>query len=210
MVALWWWLGVLLITSVASLSYYIILLTSSSVTWRDRFLAIAINDTKEFQGGITQGEVNLEEEVHKFLKDLPPTKFFFLYFVGHNLDYRSLKILAQRITDIKLRPPSYATSQRDHQSRHGSLVSMMSARTSSSQSVMRRLEASPRLRLKSISSLGPHPHQHQFSRSESSSPHPEAWILGDDEDSLPSYSKTISGPPTSRTGISTFSFDHLK
>ena len=46
MVALWWWLGVLLITSVASLSYYIILLTSSSVTWRDRFLAIAINDTK--------------------------------------------------------------------------------------------------------------------------------------------------------------------
>ena len=46
MVALWWWLGVLLITSMASLSYYIILLTSSSVTWRDRFLAIAINDTK--------------------------------------------------------------------------------------------------------------------------------------------------------------------
>ena len=57
---------------------------------------------QEFQGGITQGEVNLEEEVHKFLKDLPPTKFFFLYFVGHNLDYRSLKILAQRITDIVL------------------------------------------------------------------------------------------------------------
>ena len=55
---------------------------------------------QEFQGGITQGEVSLEEEVHKFLKDLPPTKFFFLYFLGHNLDYRSLKILAQRITDI--------------------------------------------------------------------------------------------------------------
>ena len=46
MVALWWWLGVLLITSLASLSYYVILLTSTSVSWRDRFLAIAINDTK--------------------------------------------------------------------------------------------------------------------------------------------------------------------
>ena len=179
--------------------------------------------------------MSLEEEVHKFLKDLPPTKFFFLYFIGHNLDYRSLKILAQRITDIvrrnnllfltdtnyfikKLRPPSYATSQRDHQSRHGSLVSSPSSSSA-------WLNYSPRLRLKSISSLGPHHMLSRYhfiilsppcnrlppSRSESSSPRPDhvkdAWILGDDEDSLPSYSKTISGPPTSRTRITTFSFD---
>ena len=182
--------------------------------------------------------MTLEEEVHKFLKDLPPTKFFFLYFISHNLDYRSLKILAQRITDIvcinsflfsinshnfikKLRPPSYATSQRDHQSRHGSQMSVVSAQTSGSA----RLNYSPRLRLKSISSLGPHHmlsryhhiilspscNQILLTRSESSSPCPDhvkdTWILGDDEDSLPSYSKTISGPPTSRTRITTFSFD---
>ena len=49
MVGLWWWLGALLLTSLASLSYYVILLTSTSVVWRDRFLAIAINDTKVTQ-----------------------------------------------------------------------------------------------------------------------------------------------------------------
>ena len=38
--------------------------------------------------------------MHQFLKELPPTKFFFLYFVGHNLDYNSLKMLAQKLTDI--------------------------------------------------------------------------------------------------------------
>ena len=66
-----------------------------------------INYQQEFQGGLTRGEITLEQEVHKFLKDLPPTKFFFLYFVGHNLDYRSLKILAQRITDIVSRHKNF-------------------------------------------------------------------------------------------------------
>ena len=44
--------------------------------------------------------MTLEQEVHQFLKELPPTKFFFLYFVSHNLDYNSLKMLAQKLTDI--------------------------------------------------------------------------------------------------------------
>ena len=44
--------------------------------------------------------MTLEQEVHQFLQELPPTKFFFLYFVSHNLDYNSLKMLAQKLTDI--------------------------------------------------------------------------------------------------------------
>ena len=55
---------------------------------------------QEFQGGRSPSELTLEQEVHQFLKELPPTKFFFLYFVGHNLDYNSLKMLAQKLTDI--------------------------------------------------------------------------------------------------------------
>ena len=121
------------------------------------------------------------------------------------------------------------------------MMMMMSfrSRSTSRDSAMQRAWLSPSvpefLRLKSMTSLGPH---HEFSRyhvfithciithticvsiilrSESSSPHhiqvrENPWILGDDGDdgdSLPSYSKTISGPTPSRTGITSFHFDNL-
>ena len=35
-----------------------------------------------------------------FLKNLPPTKFFFLYLLGHNVDYISLKMIVQKITQF--------------------------------------------------------------------------------------------------------------
>ena len=46
LVLLWWWLVVLLLTSLASAAYYCVLLGCSAPATRDRFLAIAVSDTK--------------------------------------------------------------------------------------------------------------------------------------------------------------------
>ena len=45
-VFIWFWLIFLLITSTCSICYYCLLLFSKNEKWRDRFIAISINDTK--------------------------------------------------------------------------------------------------------------------------------------------------------------------
>ena len=57
-------------------------------------------ETQEFQEAKNVSERTKEEEVHIFLKNLPPSKFFFLYLLGHNVDYISLKEIVQKISDV--------------------------------------------------------------------------------------------------------------
>ena len=111
---LWFWFIILFIITFIAIGYYCILFFSRDVAWRDHFLAIAVNSTKvdecfqsevnlenqEFQGARNGPEKEKEERVHIFLKNLPAAKFFFLYMIGHNVDYLSLKEIVQKITDI--------------------------------------------------------------------------------------------------------------
>ena len=41
-----------------------------------------------------------QDEVHEFLAKLPATHFFFLYLVGLNVDYETLKDLSHKIFDL--------------------------------------------------------------------------------------------------------------
>ena len=41
-----------------------------------------------------------QDEVHEFLAKLPATHFFFLYLVGLNVDYETLKDLSHEIFDL--------------------------------------------------------------------------------------------------------------
>ena len=111
---LWFWFIVLFFITLTAIGYYCILFFSRDVTWRDHFLAIAVKSTKvtitsqilnmienqEFQGAKNDSEKTKEDEVQMFLKDLPASKFFFLYLLGHNVDYISLKQIVQKISDI--------------------------------------------------------------------------------------------------------------
>ena len=48
----------------------------------------------------SRGEMTRQEKVHEFLAKLPATKFFFLYLVGLNVDYGTLKDLSHEIFDL--------------------------------------------------------------------------------------------------------------
>ena len=45
-------------------------------------------------------EMSLQDAINKILKELPAADFFFLYMVGCNLDFASLKMLVEKLTDI--------------------------------------------------------------------------------------------------------------
>eukprot|EP00092_Neocalanus_flemingeri_P023947 GFUD01025978.1.p1 GENE.GFUD01025978.1~~GFUD01025978.1.p1 ORF type:complete len:471 (+),score=106.96 GFUD01025978.1:85-1497(+) len=107
---LWFWLIILFFITLGAIMYYCILFFSKDVTWRDHFLAIAVNSTKEFQGATTDSDKMKEEEIHIFLKKLPASKFFFLYLLGHNVDYISLKLIVEKISELEKNPPGYRTS----------------------------------------------------------------------------------------------------
>lgn len=104
---LWFWFIVLFFITLTAIGYYCILFFSRDVTWRDHFLAIAVKSTK---GAKNDSEKTKEDEVQMFLKDLPASKFFFLYLLGHNVDYISLKQIVQKISDINACPPGYRTT----------------------------------------------------------------------------------------------------
>jgi len=104
---MWFWLIILFLITLIGIIYYGILFFSKDVAWRDRLLAVAINSTK---GAKINSEKQKEEEVHMFLKNLPPSKFFFLYLLGHNVDYNSLKMIVQKITEFEKSPPGYRTT----------------------------------------------------------------------------------------------------
>ena len=42
----------------------------------------------------------MQEQVHDYLGTLPSTKFFFLYLVGQNVDYDTLKALSHKIYEL--------------------------------------------------------------------------------------------------------------
>ena len=44
--------------------------------------------------------MSLQDAINKILKEMPAPNFFFLYLVGCNLDFASLKMLVERFTDI--------------------------------------------------------------------------------------------------------------
>ena len=48
----------------------------------------------------SRGEMTRQEEVHEFLAKLSSTHFFFLYLVGLNVDYETLKDLSHEIFDL--------------------------------------------------------------------------------------------------------------
>ena len=41
-----------------------------------------------------------QDLVHEYLTDLPATQFFFLYLVGLNVDYETLKALSHKIYEL--------------------------------------------------------------------------------------------------------------
>jgi len=96
----WFWLLILSVITILSFIYYCTLFCSKSVRWRDRFLAIAINDTREFQDAKNPDDLTHQEKVHKYLGTMAPTKFFFLYLVGQNVDYMTLKALSNKMCDL--------------------------------------------------------------------------------------------------------------
>ena len=110
----WFWLIFLLVITFISLIYYSTLFFAKSPRWRDKFLAIAINDTKvrrslqswlvyleqEFQMARSRGEMTRQKEVHEYLAEMPATHFFFLYLVGLNVDYGTLKDLSHEMLDL--------------------------------------------------------------------------------------------------------------
>ena len=59
-----------------------------------------MRENQEFQEAKSDSERTKEEMCHIFLKNLPASKFFFLYLLGHNVDYCSLKEIVQKISDI--------------------------------------------------------------------------------------------------------------
>jgi len=120
---LWFWFIVLFLITLGAICYYSILFYSRDITWRDHFLSIAVNDTKEFQEAKSDSERTKEEMCHIFLKNLPACKFFFLYLLGHNVDYCSLKEIVQKISDISSQPPGYNTTMKNRMSRQVSTVS---------------------------------------------------------------------------------------
>jgi len=93
----WFWLGLLFIITLLSFIYYCTMFCSTSVRWRDRFLAIAINDTKDAKN---QDDLSHQDKVHKHLGTMSATKFFFLYLVGQNVDYETLKALSHKIYEL--------------------------------------------------------------------------------------------------------------
>ena len=48
----------------------------------------------------SRGEMTRQEEVHEFLAKLSSTHFFFLYLVGLNVDYETLKALSHKIYEL--------------------------------------------------------------------------------------------------------------
>ena len=52
------------------------------------------------QDGKDLVEMSIQEAVNKVLKDLPSYNFFFLYMIGLNIDYKSLKLVVEKFTDI--------------------------------------------------------------------------------------------------------------
>jgi len=96
----WFWLIILAFITIISFIYYCSLFLSRSVRWRDRFLAIAINDTREFQDAKNQDDLSYQDKVHRYLGTMPSTKFFFLYLVGQNVDYETLKALSNKMYEL--------------------------------------------------------------------------------------------------------------
>lgn len=41
-----------------------------------------------------------QDLVHEYLTNLPATHFFFLYLVGLNVDYETLKVLSHKIYEL--------------------------------------------------------------------------------------------------------------
>ena len=106
----------------------------------------------------------------------------------------------------KLRPPSYNQSLRalvSQVSRQASSLSMHTA--PESPSLMRRLAS-----LLSVSSQPPRGRLGSLSSADRpAASAPSHWVLGEEGVSLPSYSRTISGPYTSsRPKITKFTFDN--
>ena len=105
---------------------------------------------QEFQDAKNEGEKTREEKVHIFLKNLPSTKFFFLYLIGHNVDYISLKNIVQNISELvsvcyiiftvfvkedvsfkNEKPPGYRTTMKNRMTSQTSSISQLKFHLSS-------------------------------------------------------------------------------
>jgi len=113
---LWFWYIALFLITLANIGYYCILFFSKDVKWRDRFIDISVRSTRSCESlekdGCKRNSAELEDAMMIFLKNLSPSKFFFLYLIGKNVDYSSLKQLAQKVTTLERQPPGYKTSIR--------------------------------------------------------------------------------------------------
>ena len=60
----------------------------------------AVNLQQEFQDAKNQDDLSHQDRVHKHLGTMSATKFFFLYLVGQNVDYETLKALSHKIYEL--------------------------------------------------------------------------------------------------------------